>query len=51
MRRCCAFGVRSNDEDGMVVLLQENPPPELYASVREAARLCPVVVIRIEEES
>jgi ferredoxin len=39
-----------NEDDGLVIVLQENPPPELHASVREAARLCPALVITCEDE-
>jgi ferredoxin len=37
------------DEDGMVVLLRENPAPELYEEVREAARICPALAIELVE--
>jgi ferredoxin len=37
------------DEDGMVVLLQENPATELHEDVRQAARVCPSLAIRLEE--
>jgi ferredoxin len=37
------------DEDGVVVLLQENPPGELHEDVRQAARVCPSLAIRLEE--
>ncbi|TAK68049.1 MAG: ferredoxin [Actinomycetota bacterium] len=38
-----------NDDDGVVVLLQENPAEHLHESVREAASLCPAMAITIEE--
>ncbi|HSW18173.1 MAG TPA: cytochrome P450 [Ramlibacter sp.] len=38
-----------NDDDGLVVVLQEDPAPELYESVRAAARRCPASVIKIHE--
>jgi ferredoxin len=38
-----------NEDDGLVILLQESPPPELHESVRQAARLCPALVITYEE--
>lgn len=38
-----------DDTDNWVILLQESPAPELHEKVREAARLCPVGAIRIEE--
>ncbi|MEV6511005.1 ferredoxin [Streptomyces sp. NPDC051642] len=37
------------DEDGIVVLLNENPPPELADDVRNAAAVCPALAISIEE--
>ena len=37
------------EEDGIVVLLQVEPPEDLYAAVREAAITCPALAITIEE--
>ncbi len=37
------------EEDGIVVLLTEDPPDSLIASVKKAARLCPAVAIVVEE--
>lgn len=37
------------DEDGIVVLLNENPPAGQADEVREAAALCPALAIRVEE--
>ncbi|MBF6222380.1 MULTISPECIES: ferredoxin [Nocardia] len=37
------------DEDGIVVLLDENPPDELAEDVRQAAAVCPAMAIHIEE--
>ncbi|MGW3291788.1 ferredoxin [Streptomyces sp. NPDC001002] len=37
------------EEDGIVVVLDENPPPELADEVRNAAATCPALAIRIEE--
>jgi len=37
------------DEDGIVVLLDENPPAALADDVRNAAAVCPALAIRIEE--
>jgi ferredoxin len=37
------------DEDGVVVLLNENPPAEQAENVRRAASDCPAQVIHIEE--
>jgi len=37
------------DEDGLVVLLQPEPPPHLHGAVRRAADLCPAAAIRVIE--
>jgi len=37
------------DEDGIVVLLDENPPDDLADEVRTAAAMCPAMAILIEE--
>jgi ferredoxin len=37
------------DEDGVVVLLNENPPAEQADNVRQAVAECPAAVISIEE--
>jgi ferredoxin len=37
------------DEDGIVVLLNPNPPAELADDVRNAAAVCPALAIRVEE--
>ncbi|MEU6146164.1 ferredoxin [Streptomyces sp. NPDC047081] len=37
------------DEDGVVVLLAEDPPAELSEGVRYAAAVCPALAIHIEE--
>ena len=37
------------DEDGVVVLLNANPPFELLEGVREAALICPAAAIAVEE--
>lgn len=37
------------DEDGVVVLLNENPPAEEAENVRRAVVECPAQVIKIEE--
>jgi ferredoxin len=39
--------VFAQDEDGIVVLLQENPPEELRDRVMAAVRGCPATVIDI----
>lgn len=38
-----------NDEEGVVVLLDERPPPHLHGAVREAVNRCPAAVIRVHE--
>ncbi|MCX4404668.1 ferredoxin [Streptomyces sp. NPDC059837] len=37
------------EDDGIVVVLNENPPAELADEVRNAAAVCPALAIRIEE--
>ncbi|MFD3307223.1 ferredoxin [Streptomyces sp. NPDC058656] len=37
------------EDDGIVVVLDENPPPALAEDVRNAAAVCPALAIRIEE--
>jgi ferredoxin len=37
------------DDDGVVVLLNENPPAEQAENVRRAAAACPAQVITVEE--
>ncbi|MFJ2559214.1 MULTISPECIES: ferredoxin [unclassified Streptomyces] len=37
------------DEDGMVVLLAEEPRPEQYDAVRESAMVCPAAAIHLVE--
>lgn len=37
------------DEDGIAVLLQDNPAEELHDEVREAAQICPAVAIALVE--
>lgn len=57
--RCCAAGMcvlsapevfDQDPDDGVVVLLDPTPPPELHAAVREAALLCPATAIALTEE-
>ncbi|GGQ26861.1 ferredoxin [Streptosporangium pseudovulgare] len=35
------------DEDGIVTLLHDSPQPGLREDVREAARICPALAIRL----
>jgi ferredoxin len=37
------------DEDGIVVLLNADPPAELYGAVRQAAAVCPALAITVDE--
>ncbi|MGC5255734.1 ferredoxin [Gordonia sp. DT218] len=37
------------DEDGIVVLLNDNPPEDAAERVRQAAAVCPALAIRVEE--
>ncbi len=39
------------EDDGIVVLLTDTPQPDQYENVREAARLCPALVIELTEDS
>lgn len=54
--KCCGAGTcvllapdvfDQRDEDGIVVLLDEEPPAELHALVREAASVCPAAAIAV----
>jgi ferredoxin len=56
--RCCGSGqcvlaagevFDQRDEDGIVVLLEENPEPAVRERVREAAIICPAAAIALEE--
>jgi ferredoxin len=38
------------DEDGMVILLEQDPAAELHDEVREAALVCPAAAIRLAGE-
>ena len=37
------------DEDGVVVLLTDNPPDDLAADVHQAAAVCPALAIVVED--
>ncbi|MFJ2608566.1 ferredoxin [Streptomyces sp. NPDC091279] len=54
--KCCGAGscvlvapdvFDQRDEDGIVVLLDENPPPDQHELVREAAAVCPAQAIAL----
>ncbi|MEU6573448.1 ferredoxin [Streptomyces sp. NPDC046805] len=56
--KCCAGGqcvlaapevFDQRDEDGIVVLLDAEPPAEQHAAAREAAQLCPAAAILVQE--
>ncbi|HSV19130.1 MAG TPA: ferredoxin [Casimicrobiaceae bacterium] len=38
-------------DDGIVILLDATPPPELHAAARQAADLCPAEAITIVEDA
>jgi ferredoxin len=38
------------DEDGIVTMLTDNPPPELHQAVRHAAAVCPALAITVVEQ-
>jgi ferredoxin len=47
----CAPDIFSqNDDDGVVILLAENPPTGSYEAAKAAARLCPTSAIEIIEK-
>ena len=56
--KCCAAGqcvlvapevFDQRDEDGIVELLDANPPAEQHEAVREALAICPAAVITVSE--
>jgi len=58
--KCCAAGIcvtlapdvfDQRDEDGVVVLLDNEPPEDMRAALREAAGSCPAMAIELTEES
>jgi ferredoxin len=57
-RRCISSGycvmeapaVFSQDEEGLVVLLDSNPPSAQHAATRIAELACPAAVIAVSEE-
>jgi ferredoxin len=38
-----------NEDDGVVIVLNDEPSPDQHDAVREAAILCPAAVIRLIE--
>jgi ferredoxin len=58
--KCCGAGTcvllapdvfDQRDEDGIVVLLDRQPPEELHSIVREAADVCPGAAISVSENA
>ncbi|MFJ9582552.1 ferredoxin [Streptomyces acidicola] len=58
--KCCGAGqcvllapgvFDQREEDGIVVLLDEEPPEHLRAAVREAADMCPASAIAVHEDT
>jgi ferredoxin len=45
-----AMDVFDQDDDGIAILLEEQPGAALHDGVREAAAVCPAVAIRLVEE-
>ncbi|MFJ4840723.1 MULTISPECIES: ferredoxin [unclassified Streptomyces] len=55
--KCCGAGqcvlaapdvFDQRDDDGVVILLDTDPPAEQLAAVREAAAVCPAAAIEVE---
>ena len=55
--RCCGAGqcvllapdvFDQREQDGIVVLLEPTPAPDLHDAVREAANVCPAAAITLE---
>lgn len=55
---CCGSGMCAlradqvfdqREEDGIVIVLDGAPPPELHEAVREAASVCPTGAISLSE--
>ncbi|MEU9040740.1 MULTISPECIES: 4Fe-4S domain-containing protein [unclassified Kitasatospora] len=56
--KCCGAGhcvlaapevFDQRDEDGIVVLLDAQPPAQSHQAVRDAAAVCPAAAIRLDE--
>jgi ferredoxin len=56
--KCCGAGqcvlaapdvFDQREEDGIVILLNADPPEDQYAAVREAAAVCPAALIQVQE--
>jgi ferredoxin len=44
-----AMDVFDQDDDGIAILLEEEPAPELLDDVKEAVAVCPAAAIRLVE--
>jgi ferredoxin len=58
VEKCCGAGTcvliapevfDQREDDGIVILLDANPAPDLHATVREAAGVCPAAAIQLSE--
>ena len=58
--KCCGAGhcvllapevFDQRDDDGIVVLLDAQPPEHTHATVREAAAVCPAAAIAVSENA
>lgn len=58
--KCCGAGqcvlvapevFDQRDEDGIVVLIDAEPPEQEHAAVREAASVCPAAAIELNENA
>jgi len=58
--KCCGAGTcvlvapdvfDQGEDDGIVILLEAQPTPDLHAAVREAASVCPAAAIVLSEEA
>jgi ferredoxin len=45
-----AMDVFDQDDDGIVILLDDKPAPELLDDVKEAIAVCPAAAIRLVEQ-
>ncbi|MCI2415913.1 ferredoxin [Saccharopolyspora sp. K220] len=58
--KCCGAGqcvllapevFDQREEDGIVILLDPEPPEPLHTTVREAASMCPAAAIQLSEKA
>ena len=45
-----AMDVFDQDDDGIAILVQDSPAPELLDDVKEAVAVCPAAAIRLVEQ-